>query len=162
MSHHAHGTNHNHGHATRSYAIEPVRTVQVKRKPLGWLECNVDEFVRLLALHESGKINLLQMPETSADDCDDETVADGTQSAEETKPRRLETVSRNMASTGMVRQALGRSHLPLTASEIARTTGLTENAVKAALRRNPQWFACVGTHEKAKLWRPVNAICNRT
>ena len=59
-----------------------VRTVQVKSKPVGWLECTANEFLRLLAEHEAGKINLLEMPECAndadddvADDTDDEPIA---------------------------------------------------------------------------------------
>lgn len=154
----AHGTRQVYGGAT-TQPLAHVRTVQVKRKPLGWLDCNVDEFLRLLALHESGKIDLLQMPETSANDCDDlddETpVEQVVQAAPEVNQRR--PVTRNKASAGMVRQVVATANRPLTVDEIARKAQLSPAAVRSAIRRGRAFFACAGVagDGHTKLWRKV-------
>lgn len=151
MSHHAHGTNRSYGHATRPMPTLPVRTVQERRHTAGWLDCPADEFMRLLALHNAGEINLLEMPETAADVVDEppEEEADE-QSA---IPRRFGAVNRDMGSAGRVVNLL--SQAALTVQEITQKTGLTASAVRTVLHRNPQWFVCVGVEDHAKRWKRV-------
>lgn len=152
MSHHAHGTNKVYGHASRT-PLAHVRTVQQKRRPLGWMECSVDEFLRLLALHQAGKINLLKTPEYATDDIDDEPEDEQPVVEKPLGKARRSAASRVPGATCvLVRQTLAHSSDPMTSEQIARQTGATNNAVRTVLRRNPQWFACAGTEGQALLW----------
>lgn len=163
MSHHAHSTQHSRGAATKN-PLAYVRTVQEKRKPLGWLECSADEFFRLLTLHSAGKINLLAMPETSADTLDDEPEEDEREDVTEQPPApsplappsavKRGTLARNKASAGVVRQVVASADRPLTVIEIAHKAKLSPAAVRAAIRRGKTFFQCAGLDEDGhtKLW----------
>jgi hypothetical protein len=154
MSHHAHGTNRNLGHASRPVPTLPVRTVQERRHGLGWGECPAEEFMRLLALHNAGKINLLEMPETAADAVDElpEDEAD----EQPADPRRLGAISRTKGSLGIVITAVSQSPTPMTVREIVGKTGLTEGAVRGILQKNPRWFTCVSADGHVKRWQRAN------
>lgn len=151
MSHHGHGTQRSYGHATRPVPTLPVRTVQERRHALGWGECPVDEFMRLLALHNAGEINLLTMPETAADATDEPAEDDADEQPAE--PRRLGVVERTKGSVGIVLIAVSQSPTPMTVREIVRATGLTDSAVRAVLQRNQQYFVCVGVDGQTKRWQ---------
>ena len=162
MSHHAHGTQYSRGCATKK-PLARVRTVQEKRKPLGWLECSADEFVRLLALHDAGKINLLTMPEYSTDDPEKAEEVEGEQ-APQPAPRSQSgvTIERNYAGAGMVRQLLARAAAPMTIVEIAHKLGLSVNAVRKIVRSDKEHFVCVGVDGHTKRWKATKRedICN--
>lgn len=151
MSHHAHGTQRSYGHGSRPMPTQPVRGAPSKRHAPGWLECAAEEFIRLLALHNAGEINLLAMPERTGDvvELPDEPEADETP----TDPRRLGPVNRDMGSAVRVCNLLSQLQAALTVQEITQKTGLTANAVRTVLRRNPQWFVCVGADGHVKRWQ---------
>lgn len=154
MSHHAHGTNRSYGHATRPVPTLPVRTVQDRRQTDGWLECSAEEFMRLLSLHNAGKINLLEMPETAADAVDE--LPEDEANEQPTDPRRLGVVSRTKGSLGIVITAVSQSLTPMTVREIVGKTGLTEGAVRGILQKNPRWFTCVSVDGHVKRWQRAN------
>lgn len=113
--------------------------------------------MRLLALHNAGKINLLEMPETAADAVDElpEDEAD----EQPTDPRRLGAISRTKGSLGIVITAVSQSLTPMTVREIVGKTGLTEGAVRGILQKNPRWFTCVGTEGHVKRWTRKDHQC---
>ena len=137
-----------------------VRTVQVKSKPVGWLECTANEFLRLLAEHEAGKINLLEMPECAndadddvADDTDDEPVAQ--QASREADP----LIFNRGGTAVMILQCLTVAGCPLTPEAIARHCGRSLNAVRGALRRNRTMFVIAGDaveDGRKKTWTKVD------
>jgi len=60
-----------HGGGTRQAAHNAPRTAPIRRHQVSWLHCPVDKFVRLLAQHEAGEIDLLLMPIEESDEVDE-------------------------------------------------------------------------------------------
>lgn len=110
--------------------------------------------MRLLSLHNAGKINLLEMPETAADAVDE--LPEDEANEQHTDPRRLGVVSRTKGSLGIVITAVSQSLAPMTVREIVNKTGLTEGAVRGILQKNPRWFTCVGVDGHVKRWQRAN------
>ena len=59
------------GGAPRQAAHSAPRTVRSKRRPVSWLHCPADEFLRLLAQHEAGEIDLRLMPVEEENEVDE-------------------------------------------------------------------------------------------
>ena len=133
-------------HGSTTTPLAHVRTVQVKSKPVGWLECTANEFLRLLAEHEAGKINLLEMPECANDtDDDDADDTDDKPAAQPAASREADPLIFNRGGTAvMIHQCLTVAGCPLTPEAIARHCGRSLNAVRSALRRNPTMFVIAG------------------
>jgi len=58
----AHNSRRVYGGGTRQAAHSAPRTAPIRRHQVSWLHCPVDKFVRLLAQHEAGEIDLRLMP----------------------------------------------------------------------------------------------------
>jgi hypothetical protein len=144
----AHNGRHVYRGATK-IAHAHVRTVYPQRKPLGWLECSADEFFRLLALHEAGRINLLTMPELSADN----TSEVDPDEPEQMQPQpEAETARVGDTHLGRILRCLGRN--ALTHKQIAESAGLTRRQVKSSMSANRVLFVVVPDGRKwDKLWR---------
>jgi|GEM_PF-6888896 len=59
------------GGGTRQAAHSAPRTAPIRRHQVSWLHCPVDKFVRLLAQHEAGEIDLLLMPVEEENEVDE-------------------------------------------------------------------------------------------
>lgn len=153
-------------HGSTTTPLAHVRTVQVKSKPVGWLECTANEFLRLLAEHEAGKIDLLKMPEYANDDADtgtDEPVDERTI----TQPSggRAQTFGTRRtpgATFASVRQVLARATEPMFVDQIAHQAQSTPAAVRLVLQRNPRCFVCADVDGHAKRWVAIRDNGNKT
>lgn len=120
----AHNARRTWGGATRKAAIGNVSAAQPKRRRgAGWLHCSVDEFMALLAEHEAGKINLLEIDADSPD----------SDIADQPEPEELEAVrgrSTNGSTFGCVLAVMQRATKPLCASQIANMSGVKLSTVK--------------------------------
>lgn len=67
----AHNARRVYGGATRKAAQRPPPNRPSQRRAVSWLHCPVDEFVRLLARHEAGEIDLREMPTEDQDEVND-------------------------------------------------------------------------------------------
>lgn len=132
-----HGTRYVHNGGTRQ-AFTPVRVVPDKRRRLGWCECPVDEFLHLLAQHEAGKINLLDMPETSADPIDDEPEEEETPQAQGKRKRGRGVLPALLDVMRQVRR-------PLTWDQLGEITGFDAYSIRTVLYREKKLFMRTGT-----------------
>lgn len=139
-------------HAATKRPTAYVRTVQEKRRPLGWLECTADEFMRLLALHNKGEINLLAMPEYASDPVADESEADADEAPEPTSRAGAGPQSMTVPALIRVRQAMRHITQPTPTAVIASRSGLTKQSAAYILRTHPGEFTCVGQEGRENLW----------
>lgn len=98
-----------------------------KRKPIAWLYCSADDFMRLLAQHEAGEINLLDMAGDLPDEPDE-----ATESVEEVAPPPPQKLG-NGGAINRVLALLRTARHPLTPRRISELTGLELRSVRGAL-----------------------------
>lgn len=130
-----HGTRYAYNGGTRQ-SPAAVRVVPDKRRRLGWCECPVDEFLNLLAQHEAGRINLLDMPETSADPVDDEP--------EEETPQAQGKRKRGRGVLPALQQVMGEVRRPLTWNQLSEITGFDAYSIRTVLYREKKLFRQTG------------------
>lgn len=121
----------------------PVRIAVNRRRPVSWLHCGVDEFLRLLALHEAGKINLLEMDTEEPDD-DIEPDVDG-------EPLHGRTHVAGGTTFGRVLFVMQQATRPLTAKEIASMAGTNIETTRDHLSTSDA-FVLVSKSGCAGLW----------
>lgn len=129
----AHGNRHVYSGATHNaaapcYGCGAHKTSAPKRKPVAWLYCSADEFIRLLAQHEAGEINLLDMAGDLPDEPDE--VAE---IAEEVAPTPQPQKLGNGGAINRVLALLRTARHPLTPRRISELTGLELRSVRGAL-----------------------------
>ena len=135
--------------ASRLYPVSPVRVVQTQRKPVSWLECSTDEFMRLLAQHEAGEINLLAMPEMAGDEVEIEPDAEEVET--EAAPVVIEGHTTGGSNVDMIRRCLvGRQ---LTMTQVMELTGLTKMQVKSAMQHSALFVRVQDGRKQDKEWR---------
>jgi hypothetical protein len=136
---HAPRSDHHHGWGTH-------KPPGPKRQVVAWLDCSADEFIRLLAQHEAGEINLLDM----AGVVPDEAVEVEEEPAEEnpSHPDRLG----NGGAINRVLALLKSSRRPLTPRRISELTGLELRSVRGALNARKKMMTREMT-ENGYAWR---------
>ena len=140
----AHGSRHIYNGATKT-PLAPVRAGVSKRRRVGWLHCSVDEFLRLLAMHEAGEINLLEMDDGTADEDDADPVEPDEPIAQ---PR--SHVGGGM-TFGRVLFVLQQASKPLSAQQISSMSGTNIETVRDHLTSNDA-FTLVGRNGCNGLW----------
>jgi hypothetical protein len=101
----------------------------MQRRSVGWLDCPADEFFRLLAMHEAGKINLLAMAMETADDEPEEV-----EEAPPSPPVKKELAHRaGVSAAQSVMRALASVSGPVTSTQIVTMTGLCKSTVNKQL-----------------------------
>lgn len=133
-----------------------------RRRSVGWLDCPVDDFLRLLGQHESGEINLLAEPAELTDGDEDE--AEKSEAAEEVRLEDLPPTRalparppRNGARTyPLVRAFLLRTRHPVTADRVALATGAGNSSVRTVLKAYPEFVQAGQDAEGVVLWTHKN------
>lgn len=137
--------------ASRLYPVSPVRIVTTQHKPVGWLECSVAEFMRLLDQHEAGEINLLAMPEMAGDEVEIEPDAEDVETETVAAPVVIEGHPSGSSNVDKIRRCLvGRQ---LTMTQVMELTGLTKLQVKSAMQHSAMFVRMQDGRKQDKKWR---------
>lgn len=124
--------------ASRQVAIAHVRTIQNRRTGVGWLDCDYQEFLQLLARHESGEINLLTMDAETTDPVEPDDNPDEPLDYSSHIARRA-----NGTAFSRTYAVLQKVDGPLTTPQIVQMTGFGRATISKLLSENSA-FSRVG------------------